>query len=376
MARGLPKPWKRMKKNGGFDWYVTISRGRKQKQVYLAPQDTADEELLRVLLHTLGEENVHDPDAEHGFVAAKNQYLDHVQADQSPKTYRVRSSFLGSFEDYLRAAGQDTILCKDLKPFHVTAWLQQHPTWAPNTHRMALLSLKTCVNWAYDQGLLKARLLDRLKPPPAVSRGLEVVLAPEHRRLLIENCRHDCQKYVLFALYASGCRPGELCGLRAEDVALDQKPPVWRVRGKATKANPSGVRTVALNPDLAALTKRLLGLHPEGSLFRNKRGKAWTPGLIHDFVYRLRKRLVKKGHELPAKVIPYGLRHSFATDLIQGGALDYDVAKLMGHAGTHMVHQVYAKHDVAAASRALDHLRGTADDLRALSDARSDAASS
>jgi integrase len=371
MARGLPKPWPRYKANRvNYDWYVTVRQNGKQRQVYLAPEGTSDEELQRLLFLSLAEANVHKPGIEPGFVAVMNQYLDHVKADQSAKTYRIRSQNLLSFRDYLKGAGLEAVLCKDLAPFHVTKWLQQHPNWGQNTRRMAILSLKTCLGWAYDQGILTVRLLERLRPPQEVFRGQEVVLAPEHRQLLINNCRAECQKYVLIALYASGCRPGDICGLRGEDVDLQANQPVWRVRGKRTKTNPIGVRSVALCPDLVKLTKQLLEMHPTGLLFRNRAGTAWHPGLIDAFVYRLRKRLIKKGYKLPDKVIPYGMRHSFATDLIKGGARDYDVAKLMGHAGTKMVHQVYAKHDVATASRALEHLRGTGDDLNALNDGR------
>lgn len=371
MARGLPTPWKRFKSNGvNYDWYVTVRRDGKQRQVFLAEEGTDQKELKRLLLLTLAEANVDLPGVELGFVAVMNQFLDYVEKNMAPKTYDIRSSYLNSFREYLKGADLDAVLCKDLKPFYVTKWLEQQQTWGPNTQRMAILSLKTCLNWAYKQELLTERVLQRLTPPPEVCRGQEVVLAPEHRKLLIENCRLDCQRYVLIALYASGCRPGELCGLRAEDVDLTATPPVWRVKGKATKANRTGVRAVALNPTLATLTRKLLAMYPAGPLFRNWAGTAWTPGLIDAFVYRLRNRLIRRGHQLPAKVIPYGMRHTFATDLIKGGARDYDVAKLMGHAGTKMVHQVYAKHDVATASRALEHLRGTEDDLTALGGGR------
>ena len=73
MARGLPKPWKRYKANGSdYDWYVTVRRGGKQRQVFLAPEGTDDEELQRVLLLTLAEANVHMPGTEPGFVAVMN----------------------------------------------------------------------------------------------------------------------------------------------------------------------------------------------------------------------------------------------------------------------------------------------------------------
>jgi integrase/recombinase XerD len=359
MAHGLPKPWKRYRKNGsGFDWYVTIA----QRQFRLGPDDMPADELQRLLLLKLQEANVCKPGQSPGFVAVMNQFLDHVQADQSSKTYRIRSSALNSFRDYLQVAGLDFISCKDLKPFHVTKWLAGHPGWGANMRRMAILSLKTCLNWAYNEGILSEKFLDRVKPPQEVFRGQEVILTPEQRQLLIDNCLTDGQRDVLRALYASGCRPGEICSLRAEDVHLDDDCPFWVVRGKPTKHRPDGVRHVALSSSMVELSRKLLAQNPSGFLFRNRVGTPWHAGLIDAFVYRLVKRLRGAGHKLPPKVIPYGLRHNFATDLLGGGAHDYDVSQLMGHSGTKMVHAVYSKHNVAKASRALQLLREGADD--------------
>jgi integrase len=359
MSYRLPQPWERRRKNGqGFDWFVTIN----QRQSRLGPDDMEEDELQRLLLLKLAEANVHKPGQSPGFVAVMNQYLDHVIAEQSPKTYRIRSDALNSFRDHLESARLDFLLCKELKQFHVTKWLDGHPTWGATMKRMAILSLKTCLNWAYNEGILPEKLLSRLKPPQEVIRGQEVILTPEQRQLLIDNCFTGGQRDVLRALYSTGCRPGEICSLRAEDVHLDWNPPAWVVRGKPTKHRPDGVRLVALSPSMVELSRRLLSEHPTGLLFRHRAGKAWHAGLIDAFVYRLRNRLIKRGHKLPEKVIPYGLRHNFATDLLAGGAHDYDVAKLLGHAGTKMVHKTYSKHMVSEASRALTFLRETVAD--------------
>ncbi len=358
MSYQLPKPWKRERKNGcGFDWYLTVN----QKQIRLAPGEVSTKELQRLVLLKLAEANVTKPGQAPGFLAVMNQYLDFVQSNQSAKTYRIRSDALNSFRDYLESAGIDSIICKDLQPFHVTKWLSGRSTWGPNMRRMAVLSLKRCLNWAYEEGILDQKLLQRVKPPQEVFRGEEVILTPEQRQLLIDNCMTDGQRDVLRAMYATGCRPGEVCSLRAEDVRLEWNPPVWIVHGKPTKHRPDGVRHVALTPSMVELSRKLLAQNPTGLLFRNSAGTAWYAGLIDAFVYRLANRLRKAGHKLPEKVIPYAMRHNYATDLLAGGALDYDVAKLMGHSGTKMVHQCYSKHSVATASRALQHLRECGD---------------
>lgn len=318
MARRLPQPWKRFKESPGtgktikdaqgrdvFEWYVTLSRGQgKRSQVFLATMDTPDEKVKECLLLALNEANIQKPGMKAGFVAVMQNYLDHVQAKQKPKTYRIRSGYLCSFRDHIEGLGLSSIVAEELEPFQITGWLATHPTWNQNTQRMAILSIRTCLNWAYKQGYIQTKVLKTMEVPREVYRGQEVVFSPEQRQLLIEHCTNECQKYVLIALYASGCRPGEICDLRAEDVDLSQTPPIWRVRSKATKANPTGIRPIALTSTLVTITKKLLEMHSSGPLFRNSSGTAWKPGLIDAFVYRVRKRVIKKGHKLPAKVIP------------------------------------------------------------------------
>jgi integrase len=41
-------------------------------------------------------------------------------------------------------------------------------------------------------------------------------------------------------------------------------------------------------------------------------------------------------------VIPYGYRHGFATDALAQGVPDAQVAALLGHSGTAMLHRHYA----------------------------------
>ena len=356
MARGLPKPWSRTRPNGKVEWYVTISAEGKQKQIFLAEGNVSDEELHRKLLLTLSASNLNKRDMHATFVGVMNQYLDFVQQYQSQATYALRAKFLTSFYQHLASTGLETISCKDLLPYHTTQWLMRHRNWSSNSRRIAIITLKTCLNWAFKQGLLKEQYLPRLDVPPAKFRGQEVILTSEQRQLLLDHCLHQCQRDVLEGLYSSGCRPGELVSLLAEDVCLDSSPPMWIVRGKPTKHFPDGRRAVALTPKLVELSRRLLAQNPSGVLFRNRRGQPWTRGNLDTFVARLRARVVRKGHKLPVKVIPYGLRHCYATDMLRGGAHDYDVAKLMGHTDTSMVHAVYGKHNVAAAARALSHL--------------------
>lgn len=56
--------------------------------------------------------------------AVLDLFLDHSQRHNKPRTYEWYKSFLQDFSDrYGR------LKVEDLKPFHVTRWLDSHPAW-------------------------------------------------------------------------------------------------------------------------------------------------------------------------------------------------------------------------------------------------------
>ncbi len=75
--------------------------------------------------------------------------------------------------------------------------------------------------------------------------------------------------------------------------------------------------------------------HPQGFLFRRPSGGKWT---THSVTGKFGRVCRKAGVKLTA----YFLRHTFATDALANGVPDAQVAKLLGHSGTAMLHRHYA----------------------------------
>jgi integrase len=71
-------------------------------------------------------------------------------------------------------------------------------------------------------------------------------------------------------------------------------------------------------------------------LLRNSKGEAWTENAIGLAMPRTRERA-----GIP-HAIAYGYRHAFATDALANGVPDAQVAELLGHSGTVMLHRHYA----------------------------------
>jgi integrase len=95
-------------------------------------------------------------------------------------------------------------------------------------------------------------------------------------------------------------------------------------------------RTLYLTPEIVALLAKQRERYQFGALLRNRSGKPWTEWSI---VKAMKYAREKAG--IP-HAIAYGMRHSFATDALANGVPDAQVAELLGHSGTAMLHRHYA----------------------------------
>jgi site-specific recombinase XerD len=139
-------------------------------------------------------------------------------------------------------------------------------------------------------------------------------------------------KAILEVLFSTGLRVSELVSLNRDQVDLDSKE--FGVIGKGRRP-----RVVFLSDRAADWLGRWL----------NSRQDHWQPvfirlsGAVPDItsdgeemrlttrsVQRVVDKYCRKAH-LPIKISPHGLRHSFATDLLQNGAGIRDVQEMLGH---------------------------------------------
>jgi integrase/recombinase XerD len=132
-------------------------------------------------------------------------------------------------------------------------------------------------------------------------------------------------------LYASGLRVSELCALTLAALAND--PAYLIVKGKGGKERLAPLNAPARQGVKAYLPARASFLAPGDKanpwLFPSRgKSRALTP---RRFAQLLDEAAAAAGID-PAKVSPHGLRHAFATHLLEGGADLRAVQKLLGHA--------------------------------------------
>jgi integrase len=347
MPGKVPEPWFRKSKKA---WYVWIG-GRLRSL-----GKDRDEAFRRFHLLMAGvepepggkpkREMLPDPKSVQGRLTVRElveKYLADGQRRLARSTFRVARDFARSFAE---ACG--SLRAEGVQKHHVEAWIGRQGTWGATTEWDAKTRLVTLFRWGVDHGLLAANPIQGIRKPRVRSRGAEALVPPEAHAKLVE-AASPALRDVLMALYQSGARPGEVITVTAREFVPEAS--VW-VLTKHKTAHQGKPRIVHLTPGLVALCGELAARHPDGPLFRTSTGRPWC----HTCHLAAQVRTLRRHLELPDTITPYGYRHSFATDALSSGVPDAQVAELLSHSGTAMLHKHYSH--LTARARALKEALG------------------
>jgi integrase len=255
-------------------------------------------------------------------------FLDYSQKHHAADTYRAYKDYLQDF-----CAMHASLLGRDLKPLHVSRWLDAHPGWK-GSQRNAIVAIKRAFNWADTEGLLQPSPIKSVKKPP--QRHRDRVLTPTERQEILAAIKDLAFREFVFAMMETGARPGEVRKVTAANVNLELG--VWVFKEHKTAKRTGKPRVIYLNVAMVDLTRKLVEKYPEGPLFRGPRSKR---GNTRNGIRCRFKRLREKLPHLKG-VISYTARHSFATQALVNGVGLAHVAELMGHVDTSMVSSHYA----------------------------------
>jgi len=187
-------------------------------------------------------------------------------------------------------------------------------------------------------------------------KKLPRILTAGEMQAVLDACTRLRDRFFFALLYESGCRAGEVLGLRHEDIAAAEREISIVPRENANGARAkSGARTVPVGGDLI----RLYGdyLHEEyggidsGHVFVNiwaePKGHAWSYQAAYDLVLRLRART-------EIAFDPHWFRHSAATRWLRDGVPIEVVSKLLGHSSVTTTSAIYGHLTVEDARAALE----------------------
>ena len=230
---------------------------------------------------------------------------------------------------------------------------------SPTTANCAMGVLKTYLNWASNKALLRDachRTIKRLKEPAGSRHQRDWWTAEEVERVLAVAAKDEHQPATTL-LVAMGCllgmRPEEIIMQRWEDLALDAVDPTtgqprpvchitphdgWQPKDGEARDVPIPGRLLAIL--LAHRQASGYLLTPCRKEERTRRVHAvlsyrYDPRRLWN---RLKKALVAEGIR---PITIYGMRHTFASNLLIANVSDVKVSRWLGHSDTRMVHKHY-----------------------------------
>lgn len=324
------RPW--FRRQDGW-WYVTYRVNGKRVQTKLAEGRENEAAACQRFYELMAAAGAIEPDAPPmiSFNEVCQRFLLWSKHQNERATTAWYHRFLADFDDHFDGPVQS------IRKRHVEGWLAKHPGWSQSTQRQAITCVKRAIHWGYEEGLIAAIpvAIRGLKRPP-MARRETIVDAVNHQRIV--DATDEAFGRFVTALRETGARPDELRRVTAADVDLNAG--VWLLGKHKTGKRTGKPRIIYLTDSMLPLTRQLVALHPEGPLFRNSRGAPWTANAIRCRMRRLRAKL-----KLPAGVVAYSYRHTFATEGLANGVGVAEMAELLGHADTKMLSAHYAHLD-------------------------------
>ncbi len=266
----------------------------------------------------------------HPLTPALSEFLVHLREvrDASPATVRAYRTDLRGFLAWLpvETAQPDRA---DVRRFVASLG---RAGLKPATVQRKLAALRTWFRYLREHRRMTQDPA-RLVRGPRVARQLPRVLSVREVDLLLEqpfggDFVGTRDRAILELLYSTGCRVAELHRLDLRDVDLDER--TARVLGKGRVERLTmlgGAAVAAIKAYLPHRSARLASQRcREPALCLNRFGGRLSSRWIFESVVR---HAVRAG--IPSRLTPHGLRHSFATHLLDRGADLRAVQELLGH---------------------------------------------
>jgi integrase/recombinase XerD len=205
--------------------------------------------------------------------------------------------------------------------------------YSSKTINRRLSAVRALYRWLVHEGITDEDAAAALASPK-VARLLPHTLSDEDIQALIDSCDVDTavglrDRTEIELLYATGARISELSGIDVADVDFGQGQ--VRLFGKGSKERIVPVYEAALDTVRAYLIRARPKLRGKSApdpdaLFRSTRGNRMSADSLRR---SFEQHVALAG--IDGRVTPHAMRHSYATELLGGGADLRSVQELLGH---------------------------------------------
>jgi integrase/recombinase XerC len=272
--------------------------------------------------------------------AAVRSFLTYLQTERraSPHTLRNYGQDLGQLLAFLRTEQIGTPA--QVQPFTIRSFmaLRANKGDGKATRSRKLSAIRSLFRYLCREDEITRNPAEAISGPKQDRKLPQVLTADDAKRLMDNPPRPRSlrDQAVFETLYSSGARVSELVNLDLKDIDLDEGVATVLGKGRKERIVPLGRPAVrALQayvqslPPFPTLSGRTNGSSDatRAPLFRNRRGGRLTVRSVERLVANAVRDLVN----FPS-VTPHGLRHSFATHLLDGGVDLRAIQELLGHA--------------------------------------------
>lgn len=220
---------------------------------------------------------------------------------------------------------------QQLSEADLTGWIRalSKEGLSPRTLSRTISAARGFYKFLLLDGHVSADPLSNVKPPQTAQSLPRYLREEEAERLLsapdVGTDEGVRDRALMELLYATGLRVSELVGLRVGDVDLEGALLECRGKGSKQRRVPFGRSAGRWLAEYMRVRRKLCGESEPANLFVQAGGRPLTRQWVWA---RLRTYAEASGLK---DLTPHGLRHSFATHLLQRGADSRSVQALLGH---------------------------------------------
>lgn len=303
------------KRSNGFFYYVAtddsgkrrwVSTGQKTKQLALAHLSTTPSATKPKTPRCLYSEFVRD-------------FLAHAKSVFAPGTIQIYAKSLRFFAESIGDI-RLTEVSRRMVDAHTARRLQQV---SATTVHLELRSLRAAFYTALKWELIEKNPFSKVALP-RIDEKAPVFLTREEFARLLEHIPHPWFRALVVIAVLTGLRRSELANLRWSDVDFERR--LLQVQTVASYRTKTGKRRIVPLNNLADQVLRALSNEAKGSFVFSETGERMNPQWMSILYARYARR-----SGLGDKTRFHGLRHSFATWLVQDGVSIYHVQRLLGH---------------------------------------------
>lgn len=226
----------------------------------------------------------------------------------------LRINSLGTYADAIGSLARLDKPFAELTKKDIVRWVEAiESRCSPKTVNLRKILVKRFMRWVLTGELEEGdypECVEWLKPRTLRRSFPKQILSEVEVKRLVDGCKTQRDRALVFVGYESGARPGELLTLKVGDIEFDRYGAVVRANGKTGERR---IRLVQCAPDL----KLWLSMHPT---VNDKKAPLWPTERNPKLPVGLRRwqdlleSLVRRAG-IDKRVNPYLLRHTRATHL-------------------------------------------------------------